>query len=485
MTKPVGMVEVHVEYRWLHNHVDSPATRARIPMSKNDLDWIKFKVAEGCDWHSIRSSLRLTNEALLAVGEFMLEHQVTLESVPPSLSMLYDGVRAAVYRQKKQESRKSAHPVLSVKLWIEQIESQGGKGISMDSVAGDSTKFMCAWSTKFQLMVEDSNKMRYPMNAIRKADSDDSRREAMHNFRAQFLPNAETLINYLDKWMQPHKLAKWAIYMREGHQQINTNNLVESWHKTLKEQHLRKERNLRPDDLIYLLQGVVDVDFRTTYLRIVNDMQDVKLLEHDHKRKSKAMVISFNDAQNMVTAMIEDQKFLIKSFTTDSKYSVSSDKTFTHLVSCSCEDFVKEMVPCKHMYLAQRVYPGLKVSYGGDITFKEEVENPTDNSEPEPGLPHASLESTLPLHIRLMLQRQRAEKAQAVRIAKQRENDQAFMDCEATMEASLKAIEVALSARRKRRCTLQYMQSTAAALRNMELEVQGLNTSHAGQRCQR
>ncbi|GJJ78543.1 hypothetical protein EMPS_10902 [Entomortierella parvispora] len=274
--------------------------------------------------------------------------------------MLYDDVRAAVYRQKTLESRKSAYPTLSVKLWLEQIGLQGGKGKFMDAIEGDATKFMCAWSTKFQLKVmeantgimcmdsthktvksllpsrdndmvytsgflftilvrdrkthssvpiafmicnsesietltswllwlkedcgmnpskfmvdcsvveseaiarvfrrmdiyycsfhvgqawerklrelhnvEDSNRMRGAMKAIRKAGTDEKRVEAMNNFEARFLPGAQALVNYLKKWMLPHKLEMWAIYMRQGHQEINTNNLVESWHKTLKSQ---------------------------------------------------------------------------------------------------------------------------------------------------------------------------------------------------------------------------------------------------------
>lgn len=65
--------------------------------------------------------------------------------------MLYDDVRKVVYRQRMQRSRKSAHPTLSVQLWIEQIQEEGGKGMFEDQVADNPNHYLFAWCTKFQL----------------------------------------------------------------------------------------------------------------------------------------------------------------------------------------------------------------------------------------------------------------------------------------------------------------------------------------------
>lgn len=64
MTKFVGRDEVQIEYHWCHNHDDSAAARANIPMGRNELVWIKLVVAEGLDWKSIRARLRLDKNSL-------------------------------------------------------------------------------------------------------------------------------------------------------------------------------------------------------------------------------------------------------------------------------------------------------------------------------------------------------------------------------------------------------------------------------------
>jgi hypothetical protein len=76
----------------------------------------------------------------------------------------------------------------------------------------------------------------------------------------------------------------------------------------LKKQHLGSERDLRPDDLIFLLQGVVDIDFRTTYFKIANKLLPIRLSEYDAKRKAKAMESPIEIAKDMVTAMVDDSK---------------------------------------------------------------------------------------------------------------------------------------------------------------------------------
>jgi len=67
--------------------------------------------------------------------------------------MLYDDVRTVAYRQKIKSSRKSLNPSLSVKLWLDQIEQEGGKSMFIEQVPEFSDHFVFAWSTKFQLKV--------------------------------------------------------------------------------------------------------------------------------------------------------------------------------------------------------------------------------------------------------------------------------------------------------------------------------------------
>jgi len=94
---------------------------------------------------------------------------------------------------------------------------------------------------------------------------------------------------------------------KKNYQHTNTNNLVESWHKTLKRQHLGHERDLRADDLVCLLQGVVDIDFRTSHFKVVHGLQPIPLSDYDKDIRAKAMALEFENAKNMVTEMIEEE----------------------------------------------------------------------------------------------------------------------------------------------------------------------------------
>jgi hypothetical protein len=67
--------------------------------------------------------------------------------------MLYKHVKSTVYRARTSGSRKSINPVLSVKLWMQEIEKQGGKGTYVDKVTGIDGNYFFAWSTEFQLEV--------------------------------------------------------------------------------------------------------------------------------------------------------------------------------------------------------------------------------------------------------------------------------------------------------------------------------------------
>ncbi|KAF8944945.1 hypothetical protein BGZ46_006144, partial [Entomortierella lignicola] len=158
-----------------------------------------------------------------------------------------------------------------------------------------------AWERKMRDLhtVAESNAMRKLLNKILNAESDEDRGLSWKTFEKTFSPSAGDFIIYLKKWMVPERLARWALYFRSDYQHNDTNNLVESWHKTLKSQYLGSERNLRPDDLLHLLQGVVNIDFRTIYYKRLNNMIAHKLSSYDMKEKAKADAVDFVTAQTM------------------------------------------------------------------------------------------------------------------------------------------------------------------------------------------
>lgn len=83
---------------------------------------------------------------------------------------------------------------------------------------------------------------------------------------------------------------------------------MESWHKTFKKQYLGHVRDLHPDDLVFLLQGSVDIDFRMTYYKISHGLQPITLSEYAATRKAKVVALPFVDAKDMVTEMSQDRK---------------------------------------------------------------------------------------------------------------------------------------------------------------------------------
>jgi len=131
------------------------------------------------------------------------------------------------------------------------------------------------------------------------------------------------------------------------------------------------------------------------------------------------------------------------------------------------------------MYLIQRVYQGMEISYGGESTLSQEPELVSQDTNLGP-----TLESTLPPHILLLLQNERAAKREAARTAREEANEQAFQDCEAELEDTIMKLVSVARATKKRKCTLEYFQSTLAGLKHTLLEVQGLNTARAGRKCQ-
>ena len=96
--------------------------------------------------------------------------------------------------------------------------------------------------------------------------------------------------------------------MWQNYQHMDTNNMIESWHKTLKRNHLRNERNVRADYLIYLLQGAVNKDFRIAYYKIKHGIEPLTLSAYDKQRQAKAMALTIEVASQLVTPNMEESK---------------------------------------------------------------------------------------------------------------------------------------------------------------------------------
>lgn len=70
--------------------------------------------------------------------------------MPQGMLIKYRAVRDAIYRARKKASRKDTDAMKSAKLWLEQIESQGGKAFFQTQ---DDGKYTIAWVSQFQRKV--------------------------------------------------------------------------------------------------------------------------------------------------------------------------------------------------------------------------------------------------------------------------------------------------------------------------------------------
>lgn len=103
------------------------------------------------------------------------------------------------------------------------------------------------------------------------------------------------------------------------------------------------------------------------------------------------------------------------------------------------------------MYLVTRIYNDIEISYEGEPSLPKE--SATDENRL-----NLSLETLLSPQLLLLFQRQRAEKREADLLAKAAENARAFEDGEAELMAILQKIYQALAAKKKRKCSFQYLQ---------------------------
>jgi hypothetical protein len=129
------------------------------------------------------------------------------------------------------------------------------------------------------------------------------------------------------------------------------------------------------------------------------------------------------------------------------------------------------------MYLVSRIYSGMDVCFGGDPTVVQELIT-CDN-----GLIDSGYDAVSP-HLRLQLQKHRAEKRERERSEREVANTLAFEESETKALVLAEQILLEIRAKKRRKCTLQYMQTVVAGLERTLLEVKGLNAVAAGRTCQ-
>ena len=78
------------------------------------------------------------------------------------------------------------------------------------------------------------------------------------------------------------------------------------------------------------------------------------------------------------------------------EYSVAVDTERNWLLSCTCPDYAKNVIPCKHMYLVARLSDIFKIRYTPDHEQPQPRLENVINNEGDDQLGHGAMEGNLP-----------------------------------------------------------------------------------------
>ncbi|KAF9979953.1 hypothetical protein BGZ75_009025 [Mortierella antarctica] len=144
------------------------------------------------------------------------------------------------------------------------------------------------------------------------------------------------------------------------------------------------------------------------------------------------------------------------------------------LLSCTCPDHLKHKIPCKHLYLVERIFDVFEVKHTPDPDPEDNVvENDQDdfavgNSPP--------ITESIPINVQLLLRAQRAQEQELRRRKREEEVAEAFADCETKLkELWIKMGNHIMRDGGGRKCTLDYMLSSVATLESAYRDVKGVN----------
>ncbi|KAG0349042.1 hypothetical protein BGZ54_004490 [Gamsiella multidivaricata] len=103
------------------------------------------------------------------------------------------------------------------------------------------------------------------------------------------------------------------------------------------------KRNLCADDLIYILQGMVDVQFRAKHYKATNCLGAHRLSDYERRRKAKADDIGPELAKTLIdTTEAADSTTLIESFENRPNvepYAVNNNAN-VWLNNCRCSGYI-------------------------------------------------------------------------------------------------------------------------------------------------
>ncbi|KAI9480262.1 MAG: hypothetical protein EXX96DRAFT_633530 [Benjaminiella poitrasii] len=127
-----------------------------------------------------------------------------------------------------------------------------------------------------------------------------------------------------------------AAYQPQMYTNMETNNYIESWHNQLKTIHLKRKRNRRVDRLVRRRRS--ELVAHATNEEIIPEM----------------ITARFNDINNITAVQVRS------SSSSDISYEVAVNDGI--LNAYSCQDFIFNKIPCKHIRLVKRLYSQFNIS---------------------------------------------------------------------------------------------------------------------------
>lgn len=193
---------------------------------------------------------------------------------------------------------------------------------------------------------------------------------AIQQFRTEF-SHLTKMMGYLNTYYFAEGKTNWMLCERQGiyHAQINTNNYIESWHRTLKVRFFRQKRAKRVDRAIYVLsQQTAPFFFRKTVessvgVGRVSKKQKRVWAAHDRAFEHLVLKRESGYSGSLVKPVSTDSSTLeVQSFSDPATwYKISTepgDGTLPAFTECSCMDFKTRRQVCKHIALSMLELPG-------------------------------------------------------------------------------------------------------------------------------
>lgn len=192
---------------------------------------------------------------------------------------------------------------------------------------------------------------------------------ALHSFKAYFVSH------YV------HRKQLWAqCYRHEA--MLNTNMVLEAFHKTLKYVYLKRKKNQRLDILLWnLLKTVRDKNFErlvklcnsgkvTNYVNVINSRHRSAVQIHSSE-------INKTSDNTWNVASETNQEYLVnKSGSCNCKIICVARKVCVHLFSCTCYGYTIKNNMYKHIHAVK-----MNISDDKDINVKNDCTNPMDTDE--------------------------------------------------------------------------------------------------------